>query len=81
MCERLPFFFFELIGQFQLILLRAGQHSFDLLETVLVLCHILQTGDTNLIFSTTTKVFPFPPVLPLKSSHTDAQSGHAGVTL
>lgn len=68
MCERLPFFFFELIGQFQLILLRAGQHGFDLLETILVLCHILQTGDTNLIFSHPQRFFLSHP-FSLSSRH------------
>lgn len=38
----LPFLFFKLIGQLQFIFLCAGQHGFDLLEGVLVLCYILR---------------------------------------
>lgn len=46
MCEDSlsPLLLLELIGQFQLILLRAGQHGFDLLEVALVLCDVLRTA-------------------------------------
>lgn len=39
--SNLPFLLLELIGQFHLIFLCAGQHGFDLLEAALVLCYIL----------------------------------------
>ena len=42
--ENVPLLFFQLIGQFQFVLLRAGQHGLHLLEGSFILRHVLWRG-------------------------------------
>lgn len=58
--SRVPFLLFQLIGQFLLVFLGAGQKTSDLQQVVLVLCHVLWRTDAFTLM--TPQFAPFRPL-------------------